>query len=160
MLPPPASRSLSGFHPRYPAPPGLHWSILLVAIVGSEALAYFFVPSPFREIAINVVIAVWPIYLCLWIRKVQPGSLSLYWALASFATGFLFSWLLWIVVIFEVREELLEHYNRKEPIGLRLNFLLTLLFSFVYFQYHLRHIAHSKQVHRFDVVPGQYPAPR
>ena len=161
MLLPPATRSPSGFHPRYPPPPGLHWLILLVAIAGAEAIAYFFIPSPFREFAINIVIAAWPIYLCLWIRKVLPGSLSLYWALASFATGFLFSWLLWIVVIFEVREELHEHYNRDEPIGLRLNFVLTLLFSFVYFQYELRRIARNKLVHKFDIVPGeQFPASR
>ena len=161
MLPPPSTREPSGFHPRYPPPPSLHWLILLAAIVGAEALAYFLVPSPFREFAINIAIAAWPIYLCLWIRKVLPGSLSLYWALASFATGFLFSWLLWIVVIFEVREELQEHYNRQEPIGLRLNFFLTLLFSFVYFQYRLRQIAQEKLVHRFDIVPGeQFPASR
>lgn len=158
MLPPPATRTFSGFHPRYAAPPAVHWSILLVAILGAEAIAYFLVPSPFREFAINIVIAAWPIYLCLWIRKVLPGSLSLYWALASFATGFLFSWLLWIVVIFEVREELQEHYNREEPIGLRLNLFLTALGSFVYFQYHLRHIAQEKLVHKFDIAPGeQFP---
>lgn len=160
MLTPPPTRSASGFHPRYPPPPALHWLVLLVAVAAAEALAYFFVPSPFREFAINIAIAVWPIYFCMWIRKVQPKSLSLYWALASFATGFLFSWLLWIVVIFEVREELQEHYSRREPIGLRLNFLLTLFFSFVYFQYHMRRIAQLKQVHKFEVIPGEFPTPR
>lgn len=130
--------------PSIPAPPRTHWLLLFVAIVGFEALAVFFVPRPFREIAVNLIIAVWPIYLCIWIRKIEPRSLSLYWALASFATGFLFSWLLWLVVIFEVREELLDHYNRREPVGLKLNFMLTLFFSFVYFQYHLRRIALAK----------------
>ena len=50
--------------------------------------------------------------------KSTPRSSSLYWAIASLVTGFgfLFSWLLWIVVIYELREELLEHYNRREPI--------------------------------------------
>lgn len=159
MLPPPVPHS-SSFHPRYPPPPSLHWLVLLVAIAGAEALSYFFVPPPYREVAVNIVIAAWPIYLCLWIRKVLPGSVSLYWALASFATGFLFSWLLWIVVIFEVREELLEHYNRQEPIDIRLNFFLSLFFSFIYFQFHLRRIAQLKLVRQFDVFPGQFPARR
>jgi len=136
----------------FPAPPRAHWLVLFFAIAGSEALAVLFVPKPFREVLVNLVIAAWPIYLCLWIRKVEPGSLSIYWALASFATGFLFSWLLWLVVIFEIREELLEHYNRREPIGLKLNLLLTLLFSFVYFQYHLRRIAQAKSQYVEPIV--------
>jgi hypothetical protein len=112
--------------------------------VGAEGLVLWLVPQPYREFLINLVIAIWPIYLSIWIRKIDERSLSLYWALASFATGFLFSWLLWIVVIFEVREELLDHYNRREPVGLRLNLLMTALFSFVYFQYHLNRIARDK----------------
>jgi hypothetical protein len=112
--------------------------------VGAEGLVLWLVPQPYREFLINLVIAIWPIYLSIWIRKIDERSLSLYWALASFATGFLFSWLLWIVVIFEVREELLDHYNRREPAGLRLNLLMTALFSFVYFQYHLNRIARDK----------------
>ena len=99
-----------------------------------------------------LVAAAWPIYLCVWIRKIDRKSISLYWALASFITGFLFSWILWIVVIFEVREELLAHYNRREAIGLRLNWFLTLLFSFAYFQYNLRAIAEEKEGDTEEVV--------
>jgi Zn-dependent protease with chaperone function len=62
--------------------------------------------------------------------------------------GFLFSWLLWIVVIFELREELLEHYNRREPMHLRLNWFLTLLFSFVYFQLALNRISREREATR------------
>ena len=78
----------------YPSPPRLHWAILFVAIAGSEGLVLWLVPQPYRDFLVNLVIAAWPIYLCLWIRKIDIHSLSLYWALASFATGFLFSWLL------------------------------------------------------------------
>jgi hypothetical protein len=135
----------SGYRASYPPPPRLNWLVLFVAIGAAEAVAVFFVPQPIRELLVNLIIAIWPIYICLWIRKVEPTSLSLYWALASFATGFLFSWLLWIVVIFEVREDLLDHYNKREPIGLRLNLLMSLFFSFVYFQYHLSRIAKEKE---------------
>jgi hypothetical protein len=137
---PPAARYKASF----PAPPRLHWAILFIAIAGSEGLVLWLVPEPYRDFLVNLVIAAWPIYLCIWIRKIDQNSLSLYWALASFATGFLFSWLLWIVAIFEIREELLEHYNRREPIGLRLNLFMTLFFSFVYFQYRLNQITKEK----------------
>ena len=128
----------------YPPPPRLHWALLFAAIAGSEGLVLWLAHPPYREFLVNLVIAAWPIYLCIWIRKLDDRSLSLYWALASFATGFLFSWLLWIVVIFEIREELQDHYNRKEPIGLRLNLFLTILFSFAYFQYELNRIRREK----------------
>lgn len=128
----------------YPPPPRLHWLLLLAAVAGAELLVLRFVHPPLRDLLINIVIAAWPIYLCLWLRKVDPRSAALYWSIASLATGFLFSWLLWIVVIFEVREDLLDHYNRREPVGLRLNLFLTLFFSFAYFQYHLRRIALEK----------------
>ncbi|HWA95946.1 MAG TPA: hypothetical protein VG844_15190 [Terracidiphilus sp.] len=136
--------SASRFSPLYPAPPRLHWAVLFVAITGLEALAWLYIPRPLRDFIQTLIFAVWPVYLSIWIRKSNHRSLSLYWALASFATGFLFSWILWIVVIYEIREDLLEHYNRNEPIGLRLNWLLSLLLSFVYFQYHLRKIALEK----------------
>jgi len=138
----------------YPPPPRLHWAILFVAIAGSEGLVLWLVRQPYREFLVNLVIAAWPIYLCIWIRKVDQRSLSLYWALASFATGFLFSWLLWVVVVFEIREELVEHYNRREPIGLRLNLLLTLLFSFVYFQYELNKIYRDKTRKAEESLPS------
>lgn len=141
----PSSVSLR-FRRAYPPPPRLHWLILLLAVGGGEAVALSFTQGMLRDLLINLVIGIWPIYLSLWLRKIDPRSAALYWAIASLATGFLFSWLLWIVVVFEIREDLLDHYNRREPIGLRLHFIPTLLFSFVYFQYHLRAIARQKAV--------------
>ena len=145
---------LARYKASYPPPPRLHWAVLLVAMVGAEGLVLWLVPQPYREFLVNLVIAAWPIYLCIWIRRIDERSLSLYWALASFATGFLFSWLLWIVAIFEIREELLDHYNRREPIGLRLNLVMTALFSFVYFQYHLNRITREKEQQAAELVSG------
>lgn len=142
----------------YPPPPRLHWFPLLALVLGSEFLALHFARPPFREPLINLVIAVWPIYLSLWLRKIDPRSAALYWCIASLATGFLFSWLLWVVVVFEVREDLLEHYNRREPIGLRLNLVLTALFSFSYFQYHLRRIALEKSAPPPVLIPAEGPS--
>ena len=142
------TRPAATFSPAYPSPPRVHWAVLLLAVLSAAALVLWLVPQPYRDFAINVVAAVWPIYLCLWVRKIDQRSSSLYWAIASLVTGFLFSWLLWIVVIFELREELLEHYNRREPSGLCLNWLLTALFSFFYIQYELNKISREK-----DQVP-------
>lgn len=134
----------------YPAPPRLHWSLLLAILICAEALAFRFIPEPYRNFAIYFLAVAWPMYLCIWMRKLDPRSSSLYWAIASLVTGFgfLFSWLLWIVVIFELREELIEHYNRREPMHLRLNFLLTIFCSFIYFQYALGKIAKEKEATR------------
>ena len=134
----------------FPSPPRVHWAVLLLALLSAGALAFRFVPDPYRNFAVYAVAVAWPAYLCIWIRKIDPRSSSLYWAIASLVTGFgfLFSWLLWIVVIYELREELLEHYNRREPINLRLNAVLTLLFSFVYFQFVLNRISRQKEAAR------------
>jgi hypothetical protein len=132
----------------------VNWALLFIAIAGTEALVFWLTHPPLRDFLVNLVIAIWPLYFCIWIRRIEPASLSLYWALAAFATGFLFSWLLWIVVIFEIREELLEHYNRREPVGLRLNLVMTLLFSFVYFQYRLAGIAKDKEHEISRMVPN------
>jgi len=134
----------------FPSPPHVHWAVLLIALIAAESLAFWFVPDPYRNFAVFAVAIAWPTYLCIWVRKIDSRSSSLYWAIASLVTGsgFLFSWLLWIVVIYELREELLEHYNRREPINLRLNWMLTLLFSFVYFQFALNKITRQKEAAR------------
>jgi len=128
-------------------PPRLHWALLLSLLISAEGLVFCLVPGQYRNFAVFVVAAAWPTYLCIWVRKIDHRASSLYWAVASLVTGFgfLFSWLLYVVVIFELREELLEHYNRREPMQLRLNLALTILFSFVYFQYALNKIASAKQ---------------
>jgi hypothetical protein len=134
----------ANFSPDYPLPPRIHWAALLLAVLSAEGLVLWLLPAPYRDVMVNLVTAAWPIYLCFWIRKIDPTSSSLYWAIASLVTGFLFSWLLWIVVIFEIREELLAHYNRRENVHLRLNVVLTALFSFFYFQYELNKIYKAK----------------
>lgn len=134
----------------YPSPPRVHWAVILLSVLAAEAVVYWFVPDPFQNFAFYAVAAAWPVYLCIWVRRLDPRATSLYWAVASLVTGveFIFSWLLLIVVIFELREELLEHYNRREPVDLRLNFVVTALFSFIYFQYALNRIARQKETAR------------
>lgn len=141
----------------FPSPPRVHWAVLLFSVCAAEAIAFWFVPEPYRNFTIYALAAAWPTYLCIWVRKIEPRSSSLYWAIASLVigVGFLFSWLLWIVVIYELREEMLDHYNRREPMNLRLNWFLTLVFSFVYFQFALNRITREKEAAResFGVEP-------
>jgi len=149
MHQPPATDAVKNGR-EFPFPPRVHWAILLVLIASAEALVSYLFPGPYKNFAIYAVAAAWPTYLCLWVRKLNPRASSLYWAIASIVTGygFLFSWLLGVVVIFELREELLEHYNRREPIGMRLNWLLTILGSVIYFQFALNKVAREKEVAR------------
>ena len=51
----------------------------------------------------------------------------------------------WIVTIYVIRAELHIHYNVREPIGLYLSGVMTLFFSFLYFQYHLYKIAQLRE---------------
>lgn len=127
--------------------------MLALAVLSAEGMVLWLVPRHYWGYTLNVVAAAWPLYLCLWIRKLDERSSSLYWAIASLVTSFLFSFLLWIVVIFEIREELLEHYNRREPIGLRLNWFLTLLFSFLYFQFELNKVSREKEALTSGLAP-------
>ncbi len=45
-----------------------------------------------------------------------------------------------VAAILMIRKTLLDHYNRLRPGSLRLNFLLSLFFHAVYFQYHLNRL--------------------
>ena len=152
----------------YPPPPLVHWSSLLIASIFAEALLHWLLPDSLVEFAYTLLWAPWVVYLCLWIRKLDPKFKSLPLAVASIgvelaadaivlmkypspAVAWLDSGLgiadiaLWIIVIFVIRAELLKHYNEREPIGLQLGPVMTLFFSFLYFQYHLYDIAQFKK---------------
>jgi hypothetical protein len=152
----------------YPPPPYVHWATLLIASIVVDALLDWLLPSSSAEITSTLLWAPWVVYLCLWIRKLDPKSKSLPLAVAAIgvelaadaialmkypspAVAWLDSGLgiadiaLWIMVIFVIRAELLKHYNEREPIGLQLGPVMTLFFSFLYFQYHLYDIAQFKK---------------
>jgi hypothetical protein len=50
-----------------------------------------------------------------------------------------------IFMVIGIRKSLLEHYNRVEPIGLKLNEVMTIVFGVVYFQFHFSNIAAWKK---------------
>lgn len=154
--------------PDYPAPPRGHWAALLIGSIVSSALFERILGASAAEFAITLISGAWIIYLCLWIRKLDPRSRSILWAPASIGVQFALDGLdllqdpslsltwaiggLWIgslaldfVVIFAIRNELQKHYNEREPIGLHLGGVMTFFFSYLYFQYHLYEIAQFKK---------------
>jgi len=161
MHQPPASDALK-IGRVFPAPPRVHWAVLLVLIAAAEALVCYLFPGPYKNFAIYAVAAAWPTYLCFWIRRLNPRASSLYWAIASIVTGygFLFSWLLGVVVIFELREELLDHYNRREPIGMNLNWVMTIVGSVIYFQFALNKVSRQKEaVEEISAIESERSVP-
>jgi hypothetical protein len=135
---------------QYPAPPSLHWGIVLL-------LAF---------VTCGLFVWVWAIVEASWVRKVQPASkglilwssavvLNLIYVVLSvnqepnvklLATLF---WLggsiLWIAGSFSMKNSIEEHYNTAEPIGLDLNGVMTFFFNVFYFQYHFTQINETRR---------------
>jgi hypothetical protein len=147
------------YSPEYPAPPRVKWILLIPALIVFVIFEFWLVPKPARGLIATIVFYAWIAYLCLWIRKINPNSNSIFWAAFCFLMdipspykiGIFFS----ILVAFVVRDELLEHYNHSEPINLRLDPVLTFFFSFLYFQLQLNEIAQAKRPQ--EIGPVQEP---
>jgi GYF domain 2 len=164
--PAPAARRLPGGLPAlFPDPPDLPWWVALLLDVVTFGL--FFV--------------VWDIVLTVWMRRVSRTSYAVFfYALAAvlFAFSVPSTWhtvafnffdeprvdpapivgllaacgfVIRLLARFEFRNELLRHFNGPEPIGLRLNAFLTLLFGGLYFQYHFNRINELKRALRISV---------
>jgi hypothetical protein len=152
----------------YPPPPRVHWLTLFIGWSIIAWLVSAIVSMRYRELVQSLVFDGWAFYLCRWIHKVNPNSLSPFWCdvyvvvqLASAALSViqrpsriismtggvleLASVILAIATVFLIRADLLEHYNKREPIGLELGPFMTLFFSFLYFQAKLREIAEFKE---------------
>jgi hypothetical protein len=166
----------------YPPPPSIHWTALLFAFLLIEFLLEKFLPDLFIGFADTLLLNAWLVYLCLWMRKLDPRSRSLPWAFVSIAAelalnsvqflqneevltptpalGWLIrglmvaSFVLAVAVVFIMRSELEQHYNQREPIGLYLSPALTFLFSCLYFQYHFYDIAQFKKRQAKGLVSG------
>jgi len=135
----------------YPAPPNLHWGLLLL----------------FTAISCGLFMIVWDLVLSTWMRKVDPRSQSLYYYIAALVllAGFYLSAFLaamsrspnsiggllelaYIILLlvgrFKLRTSLELHYNEAEPMGLALSGVMTFFFGCIYFQYHLNDIMKRK----------------
>jgi len=130
---------------QYPAPPSLHWAIVLLLAV----------------VTCGLFLWVWAIVEANWMRKIQPASKAMVlWSfaillslievvLAAFPDDTakavaivlrLGGAILWITGAFSMKSSIEEHYNTAEPIGLELNGVMTFFFNVLYFQYHFTKI--------------------
>ena len=149
----------------YPDPPNLHW--------GLELLLGFFTCGLF--------VVVWNLILATWANRLQPASKALmYYIIATVlivlnlggsygvfvavahhqqphqhVLGSLIGLAVWVVRLiarFTLRDTLEQHFNGPEPIGLRLNAVMTFFFGGIYFQYKLNEISDIKQGLRYRVA--------
>jgi hypothetical protein len=142
----------------YPNPPNLNW--------GLELLLGFFTCTLF--------VVAWNLVIASWANRVQPNSKALiYYIIATVLVlanlgsswtvliaighhhpyhrnilGSLISiaaWVMRLIARFTLRENLEQHFNGPEPLGLRLSAVMTFFFGGIYFQYKLNEINQIKQ---------------
>jgi hypothetical protein len=135
---------------QYPAPPSLHWGVVVLLGVLTCGLFGW----------------VWAIVEANWMRKVQPTSKALVlWSIAVllFLVDVILTAvpdqgakslavitrlggaILWIAASFSMKNSMEEHYNSAEPIGLDLNGVMTFFFNIYYFQYHFTQINETRK---------------
>jgi GYF domain 2 len=146
----------------YPDPPNLPWGLLLLIDV--------FTCGIFQP--------VWNLILAAWARRIEPQSTALYFYIgaliltfanagSSFGNVFaamhhhpvhpnfigvilgIVNWVVRLIARFNLRETLEAHYNGPEPLGLRLNGVMTFFFGGIYFTYKLNEINGMKQALRY-----------
>jgi hypothetical protein len=134
----------------YPAPPSLHWAVVLLLSV----------------VTCGIFLWVWAIVEANWVRKVQPSSKGMVlWSFAillSLVNGILSALpdnagkgfealarlagaILWIAGSFSMKNSIEEHYNSAEPMGLQLSGVMTFFFNVFYFQYHFTQINETRK---------------
>jgi hypothetical protein len=146
----------------YPDPPNLHWGLEL--LLGFVTCGFF--------------VVVWNLILAAWANRIEPASKALIFYIAATVLialnigsswgimiavahhaqphhsllGNLISIACWVVRLiarFTLRDTLEQHYNGPEPLGLRLNAVMTFFFGGIYFQYKLNEINEIKQGLRY-----------
>jgi hypothetical protein len=146
----------------YPDPPNLNW--------GLELLLGF--------LTCGLFVVIWNLIIAAWSNRIQPASKALTFYIAATVLimlnlgsswtvfialshhihphhsvlGNLISIATWIVRLiarFTLRDTLEQHFNGPEPVGLRLNPVMTFFFGGIYFQYKLNEINEMKQALRY-----------
>jgi hypothetical protein len=147
----------------YPDPPNLNWGLEL--LLGFLTCGFF--------------VVVWNLILAGWANRIQPTSKALMFYIAATVLimlnlgsswtvvislshhvhphhsvlGNLISLATWVVRLiarFTLRDTLEQHFNGPEPLGLRLNPVMTFFFGGIYFQYKLNEINEMKQALRYQ----------
>jgi hypothetical protein len=166
-----------GVRPDYPPPPHVKPLVLFLVWFILSCLIEQYAPKPYQELLNSLVVDAWALYLCLWIRRLDPACKSAFWCDVYLVVEIGFasltipqhpsqgvqwliillgtaSGLLGIATIYLIRDDLLKHYNQSEPIGLYLGPVMTFFFSFLYFQSKLYRIAQLKQRQAMGISQG------
>ncbi|MGD0890795.1 MAG: hypothetical protein ABR923_04615 [Terracidiphilus sp.] len=170
------------FTPKYPAPPLVHWAVLLVVWIAIVVATELFAPNNLWAPVASLVFAPWIMYLCIWLLRLDSKSKCVVWCDAYIVVKLTCAWLsiqphssltnqlltdvfaiasaiLGIVTLFSIRANLLNHYNKREPIGIDLGPVMTFFFSYLYIQSQLYPIAQLKkrQAGSLTTTAGQTP---
>jgi hypothetical protein len=148
---------------QYPDPPNLNWGLEL--LLGLLTCGLF--------------VVVWNLIIAAWAKRVQPASKAfMYYIVATVlivmnlggSWGVLISiahhqhhhqsltssllsiatWVVRLIARFTLRDTLEQHFNGPEPLGLRLNAVMTFFFGGLYIQYELNRINDIKAGIRYQ----------
>ncbi len=147
-----------------PMPPNMNWVIVLVLVVvtGIFGIIWTFIQLGFvkkidpastatRQYITGLVAL--PVGFILFGILLFGGGMSGSNSLAALGAfclfaAYIFAFVFMILAIFGMRRSLENYYNTVEPIGLRLNPIMTFFFNVIYFQYHFDRITNWKTTGR------------
>jgi hypothetical protein len=149
----------------YPDPPNLNWGLML--LLGFVTFGFF--------------VIVWNFVIATWAKRIHPASKALMYyvigtilVFANFGGSYgiiialghhqhphhnflgsligIASWVVRLIARFTLREDIEQHFNGPEPLGIRLSGVMTFFFGGIYFQYKLNQINDMKQAIRYRNV--------
>jgi hypothetical protein len=139
----------------YPAPPQLHWALVLL----------------FTLLTLGLFMIVWIFVQSTWARKINPasnatacfacyvpfaivGQLMMEGSGGVRAVGLLLmlvSYVVFYLGTYSIRRSMLNHYKSVEPMQLELSAAMTFLFSAFYLQYHMTRIGRWKAASKLAI---------
>lgn len=157
--PPPAAAPLPGG----PIPPPLHWGVLLILTWFTGGLAglvwsfkqAFFVKrlDPSSKAVMLLAVTLLGMLAQVAVAILGIGARSMADTAALVGIVMLLNLVIVVVAlmaIFGMRKSIVQYYNTREPIGLKLSGVMTFFFSILYFQYHFSRIAEWKKTGRLN----------
>lgn len=132
----------------YPIPPNFHWGlVLLLTLVtcGLFAWVWLFVEASFTkriDRGNNAVLFYALAFVCFFTGGVISGASH---QQGVEGLGSIVGLVLLLVGHYNIKSSLETHYNREEPINLRLSGVMVFFFAVFYYQYHFTRIANWRR---------------
>jgi uncharacterized protein DUF4339 len=153
-----------GARPQGPMPPDLHWALVLlinffcnffepvwkfiqaayVKKISPNDNSMIFFAAGYGTVVLAVIVYFGGIISAIRASSGSEPDIPI-GLVGFFALLILGGSVLLIIGNFKMRDSLVEHYNRVEPINLRLSGVMTFFFATYYFQYHFSRIAAWKK---------------